>query len=223
MATAVSDPARIGTTASKPSAWEARVFWDRRLDWPAADRCTNPSRSAAESLLFPVSPRSIWHVNGTTPAPSPQCTLSGYGALNVCASADERQPQRRVCRPIRRACAKGTHHRASAMLSGDVRHSQPRGCKRCGQSLGEDFFVPKQLGRGCCLGLSRLPPALMVRRRPRLFAVVLGGCHAVGHSGCYLRPGLSSARTTKRPCCQASASRDHPIRNPVRPAQLHDR
>jgi len=60
-----------------------------------------------------------WH----DPHPSPQRTLNGCGALAVGASADERQPQRRVRRPIRRACARATTIGSSATLSGDVRHS----------------------------------------------------------------------------------------------------
>jgi hypothetical protein len=46
------------------------------------------------------------------------------------------------------------------------------------------LFVPKQLGMRVGFGLLCRPPALMVRRCPRLFVVARGGCHAVKHSPC---------------------------------------
>lgn len=45
-----------------------------------------------------------------------------------------------------------------------------------------DFFVPKQLGWGSCLGLMCLSPAPMVRRRSRSSVNVRRRCHAVRHS-----------------------------------------
>lgn len=49
-----------------------------------------------------------------------------------------------------------------------------------------DLFVPKQLMCELYLGPVCLSPALMVRRRSRLFAAVRRRCHAVRHSLVYL-------------------------------------
>lgn len=51
-----------------------------------------------------------------------------------------------------------------------------------GETLDDDPFVPKQLGRACCLGLGWFSPALTVRRRPSLSAGVRGRCHAARHA-----------------------------------------
>ncbi|MGW5469687.1 sugar nucleotide-binding protein [Streptomyces chartreusis] len=48
-----------------------------------------------------------------------------------------------------------------------------------GTTVARDLFVPQQFEWELCLGLTRLSPALMVRRRSRSFAVVRRRCHAV--------------------------------------------
>lgn len=79
------------------------------------------------------------------------------------------------------ACASPHPHRPEPRCH-VVDQSKLRQRKRGGETLGDDLFVPKQLGWGRWLGLGPLSSWLMVRRRPRLFAVVRGRCHAVRHA-----------------------------------------
>lgn len=63
-----------------------------------------------------------------------------------------------------------------------VDQSEPRRRKRGGETLGDDLFVPKELGWALDLGRLFLSPAALVHRRPRLSAAVRRRCLAVRHA-----------------------------------------
>lgn len=148
---------------------------DLRWNW-----ASDPWRSVVNSPLIPVSPRRFRHANGTHLAlvvpelPGPGPWMSEPQPTNVNHDGGSSNDQARVCQ--------SNHHWASATLPEDVRESKPRRQKRDGGPSGDDFFVPKQLGWGCCLGLVCASPASMVRRCPRSSAPVRRRCHAVRHA-----------------------------------------
>src|SRR4051794_38462677 len=81
------------------------------------------------------------------------------------------------CSHMSRCTPTGLSHAAMPSTRG-----KPHRRKRGGETFGEDLFVPKQLG--CELGLEPVGfgPALMVRRRSWVSAVVRLRCHSVRHS-----------------------------------------